>query len=82
MTGEDCVVAIVANKVDIMFESPEQREVIKEQAAAFARDNQCIFIDESSALADIFINEVFEALLQSIYAYQMELVSKGLKQES
>lgn len=79
--GEQCLVAIMANKVDIMFREPEKREVLKEQAEQFAKDNSCLFIDESSALADIFITEFFEAVIQSVFSYQMDLISKGIKTE-
>jgi len=36
-TSENCIVGLVANKVDIMFRSPELREVFKEQAEILAR---------------------------------------------
>ena len=31
------IIALCANKVDIMFTSPEKREVLREQGAFFAR---------------------------------------------
>jgi GTPase SAR1 family protein len=33
------LIGLCANKVDIMFTSPEQREVLKEQGMQFARQN-------------------------------------------
>jgi GTPase SAR1 family protein len=36
-TPESCILGLVANKVDIMFRSPELREVLREQAEILAR---------------------------------------------
>ncbi len=51
------IIALCANKVDIMFTSPEKREVLREQGAFFARQHDLFFLDECSALADINIKE-------------------------
>ena len=63
---DDCLIALMANKVDIMFKEPEQREVLREQAELFARDNGLLYIDECSAKADININETFYAVAEAI----------------
>jgi len=78
---ENVVIMLVANKCDIMFSRPEDREVMKEQGARFARDNHLLFLEESSALADINISEVFTALIESIMKVQRELFRKGVKSE-
>ena len=38
VTPQTCIIALMANKVDIMFEEPEKREVYREQAVLFCRD--------------------------------------------
>ena len=76
------VVALMANKCDIMFKKPEQREVMREQGSLFARENNLCFLDECSALADIGIQECFENLVQKVVIVQMELIRKGLKEKT
>lgn len=62
-----------------MFTDPNKRQVMKESAVRFARDNHLIFIDESSAMADINVKEVLEALIEAISRVQSELIKKGIK---
>ena len=59
-------IALVGNKVDILFTDPGRREVLKEEATAFAKANGLIFLDESSALADVNIKNVIETLVEGI----------------
>ena len=65
-TDPSIVIGLVANKVDVLFTDPGKREVQKEQAAQFAKLNDLIFLEESSALADVNIKEVIESVAQSI----------------
>ena len=58
----------MANKVDIMFGEPEKREVYREQAVLFCRDNGIVWVDECSAAVGINIDETFQALTEQIYA--------------
>ena len=67
----------MANKVDIMFGEPEQREVYREQAVLFCRDQGLVWVDECSAKDGINIDETFEALTDQIYETQMDLVDAG-----
>jgi hypothetical protein len=55
--------------VDVLFTDPGKREVQKEQAAKFAKDNDLIFTEESSALADVNIKENINLLVQSILSF-------------
>jgi len=57
------LIALCANKVDIMFTEPEKREILKEQGMQFARENKLLFVDECSALANINIEETFKGLI-------------------
>ncbi len=59
------VIALVGNKVDVLFTEPGKREVHKEEAVMFAKKNGLIFTDESSALADVNVKEVVDTLAQS-----------------
>ena len=63
--GPNTVIALVGNKVDVLFTDPGKREVQKEQATQFARANHLLFKEESSALADVNIKEVIEDLIES-----------------
>ena len=67
----------MGNKVDIMFGEPERREVVREQACLFSRDNELLWIDECSAIAGINIEETFLALAEKIYSTQMHLIQTG-----
>ena len=66
VTSPACVIAVMANKVDIMFEEPERREVFREQAVLFCRHNGLLWIDECSAKFGICIDETFYALAEKI----------------
>lgn len=57
---------LVGNKVDLLQKNPEQRKVSKIEAENFAKQNGLLF-EESSALYDVNINDVFEKLLEEIY---------------
>ena len=65
-TDPNIVIALIGNKVDVLFTDPGKREVQKEQAVQFAKQNGLIFTEESSALADVNIKEIIEAVIKSI----------------
>ena len=50
-----------------MFKDPSRREVLKEAGVKFAHDNKLLFIEESSALADINIAPLVELLIKSSF---------------
>ena len=75
------LIALCPNKVDIMFSSPEKREVLREQGMNFARVNDLLFVDECSALADINVRESVFGLVKGIYDIQKQLVEQGVKDE-
>ena len=66
-TDPNIVIALLGNKVDVLFSDPGKREVQREQAVKFAEQNGLIFTEESSALADINIKELIELIAQSNY---------------
>ena len=78
-TDSNIVIALVGNKVDVLFSDPGKREVQKEQAVKFAEQNGLVFTEESSALADINIREIIESVAQTIYEKQEALVKEGKK---
>ena len=49
---ENVVIALVGNKADIMQVNQSKREVPRELAEKFARDNNLIFVGESSAYSN------------------------------
>lgn len=63
------VIALVANKVDVLFTDPGKREVLKEEAVIFAKKHGLIFTEESSALADVNIKNIIETLIISITVF-------------
>jgi GTPase SAR1 family protein len=76
------MIGLFANKVDIMFSQPEKREILREQAIQFARDNQLFFLDECSALADIMVKDTILGLINGIYCINRSLIEKGIKTEN
>lgn len=89
---ENVVIAIVGNKTDVLHVNSNKREVPKETVEKFARENNLIFVGESSALSNQNIKEVMDALLESksarnihlimylgIYIVQNDLIRKGKK---
>jgi hypothetical protein len=53
--------------------------VPRETAERFARENNLVFIGESSAQSNQNIKEVMDALVERIFLVQSELVKKGKK---
>ena len=64
------MIALVGNKADILLVNQSKREVPKELAERFARENNIIFIGESSALSNQNVKEVMEALLESKHCFK------------
>lgn len=62
-----------------MFESPQSREVLREQIMLFARDNGIIYLGECSAKCDINIKQTFEKVTEQIRDVQIKLVKSGEK---
>jgi Ras family len=79
IVDDECIIALMANKLDIMFTAAEQRQVMREQAELFARENKLLYIDECSALAGINVDETFFALAEAIKRAQMLMVQRGEK---
>ncbi len=59
------IIALVANKCDIVQEDEKLRQVTQLETLQFAKDNDLLYIGESSALSDLNIKEVVESLLES-----------------
>ena len=67
---ENCLIALVANKIDIVEEDPSQRKVTLNEIKTFAQYNNLLFIGETSAKLDVNIKETFETLLQKVHERQ------------
>jgi small GTP-binding protein len=63
---KDCIVMIVGNKLDIVQEDSNKREITEEMGMKFANQYNINFI-EVSAKNDTRIVDLFEELLSSIY---------------
>lgn len=50
-----------------------------QEAIDFAKDNQLIWVGESSAQKNQNVKEVFESLFEKIYQVQSKLVEEGKK---
>ena len=58
----DCTIMLIGNKLDLINKNDEKREVFMEDARNFAEENKLIFY-ETSALADLQVNEAFDCLI-------------------
>jgi hypothetical protein len=58
---------LVANKLDLVQEDPNVREVSIAETKQFATDNNLLYVGDSSALSDTNIKECVEALMERIY---------------
>ncbi|CAE8636765.1 unnamed protein product, partial [Polarella glacialis] len=63
----DAVIFLVGNKVDLVEQDPSSRQVYHDVAAEFARQHGLMFM-EASAVTSLNVNEVFEKLLEEVYA--------------
>lgn len=58
----DLVTMMVGNKIDLCEKNPQMRKVDKDEAMNFAHANNLLF-EETSAITDQNVTEVFERLL-------------------
>ena len=66
MAEKNCITYLIGNKIDLLENNENSREVSIEEAQKFAKENGMRFY-ETSALSSVKINECFEELLQEIY---------------
>jgi len=64
---ENCEIALVANKIDLINEDPSLRQVSLKQIQDFCSTNGLMFVGETSAKEDINIKETFEELLSKVH---------------
>ena len=57
---------LLGNKLDIVLQKKNSREITREQAQKFADDNNLLF-EEISALNDVKILESFEKLFECFF---------------
>jgi GTPase SAR1 family protein len=62
----DCVILLVANKIDLVNDDLSNRKVTNEEAKRFAQENKLYYI-ETSALSNYKVTEAFESLLECNY---------------
>jgi Rab family protein len=67
-----CIIALVGNKLDLVERNGGNREVLKEEAQAYAEDNHMLFY-ETSAYNGTNINDIFEDLMQTIYTERRKI---------
>ena len=67
-----CIIALVGNKLDLVERNGGNREVLKEEAQAYAEDNHMLFY-ETSAYNGTNINDIFEELMQTIYTERRKI---------
>ena len=67
-----CVIALVGNKLDLIEKNERLREVSREEAEIYAKNNNMLFF-ETSALNGNNINDIFEELIQSIYTEKRKI---------
>ena len=71
---ENCEIALVANKIDLVNANPSCRKVTLDEIKVFCEYNGLMFIGETSAKEDINIKETFEALLHNVHKKQKHVV--------
>jgi len=67
-----CIIALIGNKLDLIEKNERLREVSKEEAQSFAKDNNMLFY-ETSALNGNNISDIFEELMQRIYTEKRKI---------
>ena len=68
---EDCVIFLVGNKVDLVDMNPGLRQVTSEMASQYAQE-QGIFFEETSAVTNTRVGDVFEKLIHCNYSFLMQ----------
>ena len=66
MAEKNCITYLIGNKLDLLENHENNREVSTEEGRKFAKENGLRFY-ETSALTSVKINDCFEDLLQEIY---------------
>ena len=66
MAEKNCITYLVGNKIDLLENNENNREVSIEEAQKYAKENGLRFY-EASALTSVRINDCFEDLLQEFY---------------
>ena len=72
---------LVANKVDLVNEDPNERQVTFDEAKTYAQYNDLIFLGETSAKDNINVKEVFEHLLAKVH-WKQKIVKEERKVEA
>jgi small GTP-binding protein len=65
----DIVIMLVGNKLDLCEQAPQSRQVSREMASSFAKQQNLLFM-EASAIQDYNVRDCFETLVQEIYTVQ------------
>ena len=79
MAEKNCLTYLIGNKIDLLEQNENNREVSIEDAKNFAKKNGLRFY-ETSALTSVKINDCFEDLLQEIYNERRKI--KGILNDS
>ena len=75
MAEKNCITYLVGNKIDLLDNNKNIREVSIEEAQKYAKENGLRFY-EASALTSEKINDCFEDLLQEIYNERRKIKGK------
>ena len=75
MAEKNCITYLIGNKVDLLDNNENLREVTQEEALKYAKENGLRFY-ETSALTSVRINDCFEDLLQEIYNERRKIKGK------
>ena len=77
----DCVIMLVGNKIDLVDNNSQSREVFPEEVKFFTEENKILFY-ETSAVSNERVNESFEDLLIGIMLIYLEIYNNKLKASS
>ena len=72
--GENIVIMLVGNKLDLVSGNPKERKVSRPVAEKYAKENNMLF-DEASAVSNVKVKESFETLMEEIYNEQSKVTA-------
>ena len=75
LSDENCLIALVGNKLDVVEKFPNKREVPEKEAKSYAFLNHCLFFETSAFNKDV--NEIFESVIQNIYDERRKILCQN-----
>jgi small GTP-binding protein len=71
-----CVIVLMPNKVDLVDDSGDKRQVFDDQIKDYARVNDLVYLGECSAKNDINVMTTLDYLIKQIYAHNSKILTR------